>query len=150
MKHLLVVYHSQSGSAEKLAQSAVVGAKLEDVEVRLCRAMAAGLTDLTWCDAVLFVTPENFGALAGGMKDFFDRTYYPALSLQLNRAYAVIVSAGNDGRGAAKQLERIALGYPLRKVAETLIVRGGASTEARQNAHDLGHALAAGLSMGIY
>ena len=107
MKRLLVVYHSQSGSTEAFARAAARGAMEFEIELRLLRAMSAGLQDLVACDAVLFATPENFGALAGGMKDFLDRTYYPALPLELNCGYAVMVSAGNDGRGAVRQLEGI-------------------------------------------
>ncbi len=150
MKQLLILYHSQSGSTEAFARAAASGAKEFDIKVKLRRAMAANLEDIQACDAVLFATPENFGTLAGGMKDFFDRTYYPALDLQLNCAYGVLVSAGNDGRGAVSQLERIVSGYPMRQVAAPVILRGGASNGTLEQARELGQTLAAGLELGIF
>ena len=150
MKRLLVVYHSQSGSTEAFARAAARGAMEFEIELRLLRAMSAGLQDLVACDAVLFATPENFGALAGGMKDFLDRTYYPALPLELNCGYAVMVSAGNDGRGAVRQLEGIVDSYPMRSVAPPLILRGGVSDESIGRARELGQTLAAGLELGIF
>ncbi len=151
MKRLLVVHHSQSGSTERLAHAAVAGAREEaEVEVRWLRAAEAGAADLAWCDALLLATPENFGFVSGGLKEFLDRTFYAASAQQLNRAVALIVSAGNDGSGAVRQLARILQGYPLREVAEPLIVRGepGAADVAR--AADAGRALAAGLALGIF
>ena len=150
MKQLLIVFHSQSGSTEKFARAAAAGALEEDVTVVVKRAMDAGLADLAACDGILFATPENFGALSGGMKDFLDRTYYPALHLELNCAYAVLVSAGNDGSGAVRQLDRIVSGYPMRQVAPPLILRGGVSDDGMERAQQLGQTLAAGLAMGIF
>jgi multimeric flavodoxin WrbA len=150
VKQVLVLYHSQSGSTEQLAAAAAAGASVQEVSVRVRRAMAADLADLVWSDGIIFATPENFGALSGGMKDFFDRTYYPAQELQLNRAYGLIVSAGNDGSGAVRQLQRIVVGYPLRAIAEPLVIRGRATDADLARANELGQTLAAGLAMGIF
>ena len=103
MKKLLIVYQSQSGSTALLAQAVARGARLEaDTEVRLRHALDADIADLLWCDGVLIGTPENFGYLSGLIKDFFDRTYYAALAAQLQRPYALFISAGNDGTGAQR------------------------------------------------
>ena len=88
--------------------------------------------------------------MAGAVKDFFDRTYYPAQALGLLRPYAVFVSAGNDGSGAVSQSERIARGYPLKKVADPLIFRGPADEAVLEACAELGQALAAGLALGNY
>lgn len=150
-KRLLIVYHSQSGSTERLARSATRGARREEgVEVRLLRAAEAGAADLAWCDALLLATPENFGYASGALKEFLDRTFYAASAQQLNRAYALLISAGNDGSGAVRQLTRILRGYPLREVAEPLIVRGEPSTTDLESAGDAGQAMAAGLQLGIF
>ena len=60
--------------------------------------------------------------MAGLMKDFFDRCYYPALGRIEGRPYAVMVCAGSDGSGAARQIERICTGWRLKAVAPALIV----------------------------
>ncbi len=151
MKHLLIVYHSQSGSTRKLAEATFKGALLEaDVETRLLRAMEAGTEDLLWCDAIIFGTPENLGYMSGGLKDFFDRTFYPAAPHQLNIAYGIVVSAGNDGTGAVRQIQRIAKGYPFREVAEPIIVCGEVGATGIQSCEELGNAMATGLSLGIF
>lgn len=153
MKHLLIVYHSQSGSTARLAQAALAGAQQESaVETRLCRACDADTDDLLWADAVLFGTPENFGYLSGGLTDFLARTFYPLQELGRGRSfpYAVFVSAGNDGRGAVRQLQRIVGGYPMQQVAEPVIVRGEVGAEGLARCEELGLTLAAGLGMGIF
>src|SRR5437868_14831298 len=125
MKHLLIVYHSQSGSTAQLAQAAARGAQQEsEIELRLRRAGDADTADLLWADAVLFGSPENFGYLSGGLTDFLARTFYPMQGRQRSFPYGVFISAGNDGRGALRQLERIVGGYPMRRVAGPVIVRG--------------------------
>ncbi len=151
MKRLLVVYHSQSGRTRRLAQAVLRGARREEgVEARLLPAMEAGVADLLAADALLFGTPENLGYISGGLKDFFDRTFYPAQPHALNLPYSLFVSAGNDGRNAVRQVERIARGYPLRLVAEPLIVLGEPDAAALQRCEELGQTLAAGVALGIF
>ena len=151
MKHLLIVYHTQSGSTRTLAEAVLTGASTESgTETRLLPAMEAGVNDLLWADAVIFGTPENFGYMSGGLKDFFDRTFYAEGVQQQNLPYGVIISAGNDGTGALRQLERITKGYPMNCVAEPVISRGQPSVEIITQCEELGAALATGLSMGIY
>ncbi len=150
-KHLLIVYHSQSGNTEKLAKSALTGAMGEEsCTTRLVKAWDANLEDLLWCDGLLIGTPENFGYMSGALKDFFDRTYYPAEPYALNKPYGVFVSAGNDGTGAIREIDRIAKGYPLRPVVQPLICRGEVTATHLAQAEELGLTLAAGLAFGIY
>jgi multimeric flavodoxin WrbA len=168
MKHLLIVFHTQSGNTGRLAEAVAEGAAREaaEVETRVVPARDAGLDDLCWADGVLFGTPENFGFMSGMMKDFFDRTYYPARGRIRRLPYAIFVSAGNDGTGAVRQIERIARGFPLEKVAEPVIATSGVTEEMRdadpggfhvvvteaqlEAARELGHTLAAGLAFGIF
>ena len=153
MKRLLVVYHTQTGHTETMARAVARGARhpeVAGVRVELRRAADAGLADLLRADAVAFGTPENFGQLSGGMKDFFDRTFYPAQGLVEGLPCAVFISAGNDGRGALEALRRIFRGYPLREVREPIIARGGLDAGHLERCEELGLALAAGLEAGIY
>ena len=162
-KNLLIVYHSMTGGSEQMARAAAVGARREAaLQVKLLRAPEAGPADLLAADAYLFVAPENLAALAGLMKDFFDRSYYAALDRLNGRPYAALICAGSDGSNAARQLERIATGWRLRQVAPTLIVCTHAQTpeailrpkqigaEELAQCRELGAALAAGLALGIY
>ncbi len=153
MKHLLIVYHSQSGSNAQLAQIVLRGAKQEEeVETRLLRAFDANTSDLLWADAVIFGSAENFGYLSGGLTDFFARTFYPYQEHTPQRSlpYAMFCSTGNDGRGAVRQLQRIATGYPMREIAEPIIVRGDIQEKDLKRCEELGLAVAAGLALGIF
>lgn len=150
-KHLLIIYHSQSGATRRLAQAVLEGAAIEpEVNCRLLEAMQASLADLLWCDAVIFGSPENLGALSGALKDFFDRTFYPAQPYQLNLPYGVFISAGNDGAGALKQLQSIARGYPLKAVIDPVIVRGVPDADGIERCQQLGATLAAGINLGVF
>ena len=151
MARLLIVYHSQSGATETLMHAVLQGAELDgSVEIRMLRAMEATVSDLLWCEAVIFGSPENLGYLSGGMKDFFDRTFYPAQDAAMNLPYSVVISAGNDGSGALRQLQRIVLGYPMRCVTEPLILTGEVNEDYLAKCRELGEAMAAGMSMGIF
>lgn len=152
MKRLLLIWHSQSGHTQRLAEAAAQGARelAGEVELRMLRAGQADLDDLLWAQGLLLATPENFGYMSGALKDFFDRTYYPAEGRTVGLPYALIVGCDNDGSGAVRAVERIATGYGWRAVAEALISRGGSPPEALARAHELGQALAAGLAMGVF
>lgn len=134
-----------------LARAAWRGAALEpEVAVKVLRAWDADTQALSSADGLLLVAAENSGTLAGSMKDFLDRTFYPAIERGLVLPCAVIISAGNDGRGAQGQLTRILSGYPFPVAAEPLILRGEVTDAHETAAGELGQAFAAGLSMGIY
>lgn len=151
MKSLLIVYHSQSGTCARMAMAAWRGAQLEpQVAVTVRRAWDAGTAELQRADGVMLVMAENSGALSGAMKDFLDRTFYPAIALGLVIPYTALISAGNDGRGAQRQAQRILSGYPFPCVAEPVIVRGQWSSVHRQSSAELGQAFATGLAMGIF
>src|SRR3546814_13836169 len=77
------------------------------------------------CSSDLFVGPENLAALSGAMKEMFDRCYYPCLGRIEGRAYATIICVGSDGENAQRQLDRIATGWRLRRVADHMIVNTG-------------------------
>jgi len=150
MKHLLVVWSSQSGRTEALMHAACAGAAefADEVELRCVGALAAGLDDLLWADGLIIATPENFGYLSGAVKDFLDRTYYPAEGKVDGLPYAMLVSAGNDGTGAVRALERIASGYRWKRVCEPLIVRGEPDHAALAKCRELGAMLAVGIACG--
>lgn len=160
MKKLLIVWHSMTGGSEALARAAAEGAG--EAEVDLLHADAAGADDVLAADGYLFVFPENLAAISGVMKAFFDRCYYPCLGKIEGRPYAIIVCAGSDGSNAVRQAERIATGWRLKKVADSIIVCTHAQTPEAilaaktiseadlERARDLGAAMAAGLAMGVF
>jgi len=151
MKTLVLIYHTQSGNTGQLAKAVERGiAREASVMLSVKEAFSAGLEDLLAADAVIFGSPENFGSMSGALKDFFDRTYYPAEHHQLGIPYALFISAGNDGRGAVREIDRILKGYPMRKVAEPVIARGGVTAKDLQACEELGQAMAAAVAMGVF
>ena len=163
MKTLLIVYHSFTGGTRQMAEAAARAAGSEEgVTVRLLCAPDAGPADVLAADGYLFAAPENLAALAGLMKDFFDRCYYPVLGQANGRPYAAMICAGSDGSNALRQLERIATGWRLKQIAPSLIVCTHAQTPERILASkiigaddlarcaELGAGLAAGLAAGVF
>ena len=163
MKHLLIVYHSMTGGTRQMAEAAAQAARRQEgVAVRLLRATEAGPEDVLAADGYLFAAPENLAAIAGLMKDFFDRCYYPVLERINGRPCAVMVCAGSDGSNALRQIERIATGWRLKAVAPGLIVCTHAQTPERilapkvigaddlARCAELGEGLAAGLGAGVF
>ena len=165
MKKLLIVFHSLTGGtrqmAEAAAAAAAAGGELE-IDVRLITAADAMPQHVLEADGYIFATPETLAAMAGMMKDFFDRTYYAALERVPGRPYGLLICAGSDGTSAARQIDRIATGWRLRVIADPVIVCTHAQTpetilapkripaEDLRRCRELGMTLAAGLAMGIY
>ena len=152
-KHLLIVYHSQRGSTGRMAEAVFDGATdpmIENVETRLMRAADAQPEDLLWAQGLLIGTPENFGYMSGGMKDFFDRTFYPVEGKLQPLPYAIFISAENDGSGALSAIRRIAPGYPFNEVAEPVIAKGDLTETHLAQCRELGMTLAAGIEAGIF
>ncbi len=163
MRTLLIVYHSLTGGTRQMAEAAGRAARTEPgVVTRVMTAAASGPDDVLAADGYVFATPENLASMAGMMKDFFDRCYYPALDRLNGRPYATMICAGSDGENAARQIARIATGWRLRTVAEPLIVCTHAQTPEAilapktipprdlARCAELGAAMAAGLAGGIF
>lgn len=163
MKTLLVIHHSMTDGARQMAQAALEGAMGEsNIAVAGMHAAEAAPEDLLEADGYIFTTPENLASMAGVMKDFFDRCYYPLLDQIQGRPYATMICAGSDGTGAARQIARIATGWRLKPIAEPLIIITGAQTpeaitapkiinaEDLARCEELGAAFAAGLAAGIF
>ena len=153
MHTILIVYHSQGGNTRLMAEAVAAGvSSMDGVAAVLKQAPDAGLEDLLSCDGLAMGSPEYFGYMAGMVKDFFDRTYDAARGRRevFKKPYVVFVSAGNDGQGALTHIDRIASGYPLKKVHEPVIARGGIDEGVLQECRILGQTLAAGCEAGIY
>jgi multimeric flavodoxin WrbA len=163
MKVLLFIVHSRTDGTRQMAAAAQRGAGAEPaVQVRVVSAREAQAEDVLTSDGYIFATPENLAALAGEMKEFFDRTYYPVLDRINGRPYAVLICAGSDGTNAARQIARIATGWRLRAIAAPLIVCTQAQTPEAimapkviaatdlERCAELGAAMAAGMADGIF
>lgn len=150
-KNILVIYHSQGGTMKLMADRLAKGAKKEkNVAVIYKKAMEATVDDLLNCSGIAIGSPEYFGTMAGMIKDFFDRTYEVAKDKTIGLPFIVFVCAGNDGRGAIAQIERIAAGYKWKKVQEHIRIVGPPTEQDFAALEELGQTLAAGIDFGIF
>jgi multimeric flavodoxin WrbA len=152
-KHLLIVYHSQSGTTSQMADAVIRGARnpdIDNVEVRTRAALEATAGDLLWCDAFILGTPENFGYMSGAMKYFLDRSYYDCVDRVDGRPYALFVRAGNDGTGAITSLRRILKGLAVREVQDPVLIAGEFDAARLDECEELGMTMAAGLDAGVF
>lgn len=154
-----IVWHSRTGASQAMAQAVLAGAGDRGTMI------AASLVrpdHLELARGFVFVCPENLGAMSGMMKDMFDRCYYPLFGRLAGRAYATVIAAGSAGQGAEAQIDRIATGWRLRRVAESLIINMDAQTPEAilatktvrpsdlSRCQELGKAMAEGLRLGIF
>ena len=156
---LVIIWHSRTGAAEAMARAALEGAGQSAL---LLAAQEVQPDHLLAAAGYLFACPENLAGMSGAMKEMFDRCYYPVLGRIEGRPYATAIAAGSDGTGAERQIDRIATGWRLRRVAEPLIVNVAAQTREAilapkivaevelQRCRVLGAALAEGLAQGIF
>ena len=156
-KNLLVIWHSRTGASEAMARAAAEGEG-----AILLAAQDVTHEAILSADGYLFVCPENLASMSGAMKEMFDHNYYPVLGKIEGRPYASIIAAGSDGHGAQRQLDRIATGWRLKRVADPMIVNFDAQTadeilapksvsdEILKQCRDLGAALEQGIAMGVF
>ena len=156
---LLIAWHSRTGASEAMARAAAKGA---GDAARILAAEDVTPDDLLAAQGYLFVCPENLATMSGMMKEMFDRCYYPVLGKIEGRAFATIIAAGSDGEGAQAQIDRIAQGWRLKRVADRIIICMEAQTpeeilaektvpQARlDECEALGEAMAEGLAMGVF
>lgn len=138
-----------------MAEAVLAGARHPDihqgsVEVRFLSANEAGLEDLLWCNGIILGTPENFGYMSGVLKDFFDRTFYPAEGKVEGLPYCLFVKAGNDGSGAVNSIQRIVNGYAFKEIHSPIIAVGELNDETLERCQEMGMTMAAGLEAGVF
>ena len=73
MGNILVLYHSNTGNTEKMAELISEGAStVSEMEVRIKNCGEATSADLTWCDGIAMGSPTNLGSMAWKMKKWWD------------------------------------------------------------------------------
>lgn len=163
MKQLLIIFHSITRGSEQIAQAVAQGARTEpEIEVILLQAQQVQPEHLLSASGYIFVAPEMLGSLSGVMKDFFDRTFYQVLDELNGRPYAALICAGSDGQGALRQLEKIATGWRLKKVAESKVLLTRAQTKEKilqtktvdqqslQTSEELGTFFSSALALAVF
>lgn len=148
---LLIIYHSQSGNTRTLAEAIFESCVEQQMaNVILKTAKETNLEDVLAAQGILIATPEYFGTMSGALKDFFDRTYYPAHEYCVNVPYALLVCCENEGQGTVRDVQKIAQGYTLRKSLEPMIIKDVEVHSRLQEAREFGLTFLAGLEMSIF
>ena len=152
-KRLLILAHAPSDNTLALRAAAAKGARCGDVEG--VEVDARGPFDtmpehVRGCDALLLGTTENLGYMAGAVKDFFDRCYYPCMDATEALPFAFYVRAGHDGTGTRRAIDSITGGLRWKAVHEPLVCRGAWNENFLAQTEELGLFMAAGLEAGIF
>ena len=152
MKQLLLVCHTPSTNTQSMASQLLAGAQAEadgqgqvlSLEPGQCTAQ-----DIMAADAVVILTTENLGYMAGTTKDLFDRTFYDLETQTEGLSYALIVRAGLDGTGCTKAVESICGGLNWRPVRPRLLCKGDWKPAFSKQCYELGQLMMSSLIMGI-
>jgi multimeric flavodoxin WrbA len=149
LKNILIIYHSQSGVVEKMAYAVKTGVESinEDFQIELKKAQDAGWDDLKVADGIAIGTPDYFDYMAGTVKDFFDRTFYPSQSkiegsLTANLPCVFFASGGLGGEPAIESLKRISTAFKF-MVIDYIAVGSKFTSETLKKSEDLGKKLGA-------
>jgi len=142
MPSVLVVYHSQSGNTEKMAAALAEGAQAAGSRVVMKRGLEATPDDLLACDGVALGSPDYFSYMAGGMKDFFDRSYYPVQGKVTGKPCVIFGSAGGPPSKVIACLVSMARSFKFNQVAEPVGAGGTPSPEVLTECRALGETLA--------
>jgi multimeric flavodoxin WrbA len=150
---VLFVSHCPSENTAELRDAALGGIKslnLANVDVVSKSPLEANADDVATCDGIIIGTTENFGYMAGLVKDFFERIYYPCLESKQGLPFALYIRAGEDGRGTRASIEKIATGLRWKYIAEALILRGSYQPQFKDEVAELAMTMAAGLDSNVF
>ena len=153
MKKLLLVCHCPSSNTLAMRDALVRGASDPDIDGVDVRCLAPADTqpeDVLWADALILGTTENFGYMAGLVKDFFERIYYPCLEQKQGLPFVMYIRAGMDGTGTRLSIEKIVTGLKWKTIQPPLLCRGDYQPEFIDQCHELGMTVAAGLEAGVF
>ena len=141
MTRVLIVYHTISGNTEKMAKAFEEGAKsVPGTDVVVKKAFDADLEDLL-ARAVARVC-DYFSYIAGALKDFFDRTYYPSKEKLDGKPYAAFATSGSGGNNALDVIDRLCGAFKLIKSASGVSAKGEPSSEILAKCREMGAELA--------
>ena len=152
---MLVVAQHLHGSTGTVGAAVVRGATDpaigDGVDVVYLPAVEVGATEVEGADAVVLVTTERFGTVAGLTKDFLERIWDPCRTSTRGTPFALVVRAGNDGTGTVTAVTRVATGLAWRTVRRPLLVVGEVPTDDHiAAAEEIGASIAAALATDLF
>ena len=123
MAKILVVYCTMTGNTRTAAEAVAEGVKAGGGEVLLKESSKATAEDLMKCDASAFGSYDAFSYMGGGLKEFFDRTFYPTQNAVAGKPYCAFVTHGGGGK-AIDSIESVAKTFKLEKLTDPVLVKG--------------------------
>ncbi len=72
MANILILYDSNTGNTQKMAEYVYQGVKKYPVDVKIKHVDQANAEDVIWCDGIAVGTPTNIGLVSWKLKRFFD------------------------------------------------------------------------------
>ena len=152
-KRLLIVAHTPSENTRIMLGAIVRGAQSatnDRIEIDAKTAFETNSEQVIQAQAIILGTTENLGYMSGGLKDFFDRIYYPCLETTQGLPYSLVIRAGQDGTGTLRAIDKIAAGLRWRAVQKALFCKGEGQPTFVTQCEELGAATALGLDLGIF
>lgn len=106
--HILIAYHSDYGSTEKIAQAIAAGASAsqEGCRLTLRKAVDTSLQDLQAADVIFFGTPVHMGSMAWPMKKLVDETSKLWMENVLEGKVGGVFATGGGLGGAGGGIEQ--------------------------------------------
>jgi len=141
MAKVLIVYHSLSGNTKAAAEAVAEGVKSVDgAEAVLKDGLEAGTADLLDCKTLAVGTPDYFSYMAGGVKDFFDRTFYPTQGKVEDKPVGVFVTHGGGGK-AVESMKSICRSFKFRQACAPVLVKDKPDGDAVARLREMGELL---------
>ena len=138
MGKVLIVYHSQGGNTKAAAEAVAKGAKeVNETEVVIKDGLNATIEDLLSCDAIVVGTPDYFSYMAGGLKYFFDRMYYPTQDSVTDKPCGIFVTHGGGGR-AVEGVKKLCTSFKFKITNNPVLVKDHPDAEATAALANLG------------
>ena len=123
-KKILVIYNSLSGNTKAAAEAIAEGAKeIEGVSVYVKNCYDTTIDDLLNCDGVALGSYDAFSYMGGGLKDFFDRVYYPTKGKIDKKPCVVYLTHGGGGK-AIESLVSLSKKIGLKEITKPLSIVG--------------------------
>ena len=141
MAKVLVVYCSMTGNTEAAANAVAEGARDAGAEVTVKTGLEATPEDLLACDAVAVGSYDAFSYMGGGLKDFFDRAYYPTQGQVTDKPCGIFLTHGGGGR-AMESMESTCRSFKFKVAGEPVSVKGKPDAVAEAKLRELGAKLA--------
>ncbi|HUS47486.1 MAG TPA: flavodoxin domain-containing protein [Phycisphaerae bacterium] len=140
MATIHVIYHSDTGNTQKLAELVAEGARsVEGTDVKLVKASEIDYDAAAKAAALAIGSPDYFSYVAGQVKTFFDKTLRDERFK--DKPY---VSFGTHGGGAKVLdcIDKLAKAVKLRMVAPGVLTKGAPDAAGAEKARQLGRSLA--------